>query len=89
MPLTGEAKLKAQQERRQRQREAPGEALPLNEAPKHEAPGHVKPHNEAPDNQGVDGWHTTDKGMRYILQDTGMGGMARRYSPGPRMFSYR
>jgi hypothetical protein len=78
VPLTGEAKLEAQRERRQRQREAPGEA-----------PGHVKPHNEAPDNQGVDGWHTTDKGMRYILQDTGMGGMARRYSPGPRMFSYR
>ena len=42
-----------------------------------------------PDNQGVDGWHTTDKGMRYILQDTGLGGYARRYSPGPRMFSYR
>ena len=42
-----------------------------------------------PQEDGVDGWHTTDKGMRYILQDTGMGGMARRYSPGPRMFSYR
>jgi len=42
-----------------------------------------------PGTDGVDGWHETDKGMKYILQDTGMGGMGRCYRPGSRMFSYR
>ena len=42
-----------------------------------------------PGTDGVDGWHETEKGMKYILQDTGMGGHERLYRPGPRMFSYR
>jgi len=49
--------------------------------------GKMKPYN--PETDGVDGWHTTDKGMKYIRQDTGMGGMVRRYGPGARMFRYR
>ena len=102
MVQTGQAKAEAQRERRKRQREAPSEALVNNEALAGEAPCHVKPHNEAPEvpstdghmktynplTDGVDGWHTTDKGMKYVLQDTGMGGMARLYRLGPRMLSY-
>lgn len=94
MALTGEAKLEAQRIRRMKPHEAPCEApeAPI-EAPETKLPSEglqaMKPLSEAPDNQGVDGWHTTDKGISYILQDTGMGGHCRLYRPGPRMFSYR
>ena len=36
---------------------------------------------------GIDGWHTTEDGRRYILQRS-FGGLVRRYGPGGPDFSY-
>ena len=85
-----EANLRAQHKRRGMTEGMTEASLSHPEVSHPEVPGiDGQPKSYDPGTDGVDGWHTTDKGMKYILQDTGMGGMARRYSPGPRMFSYR
>ena len=85
-----EANLRAQHKRRGMTEGMTEGSLSHPEVSHPEVPGiDGSPKSYNPLTDGVDGWHVTDKGMRYILQDTGMGGMARRYSPGPRMFSYR